>query len=231
MNLVSLISGAARYEISEALYDHRHYYNPIRYQFSLAHLGQTSYQQYGKAYSTVTGDLLYTDSIFNILMDKNTRRPSRLGDDFKDYFSAHVCGPTGIKLDPVRPLVKPENTFKTQTRLEWNQSDYFYHTNQSEYVKVVYDAATVFGMENKFKRIRGDLANRKVHMIEMIYKGETFPGDVLDVHVWEVAEESRSEGKETNTKDGGDEKTSKAELGFQIENKGKVAFQCRMELL
>ena len=79
MIIVVCLAGA-RFEVFDGLYNQEQFYNPVRYDYSLSHLGGSSYQNYGEAYSTITGELLSKDYIFNVCIDVKTRRPAPLPD-------------------------------------------------------------------------------------------------------------------------------------------------------
>lgn len=185
-NLFSVfLPGAARYEPKPALYDPRHFHHNVKVTYELTNFGRTSYQQHQQTHSTVTGELLHEDHIFNVLVDLKTRLPTPLTPDFiSGLTSAVEVSPRPYP--PVVPHVKPDATHQRSYHCHWSHTDYFYHTNQSQYVKFVYDTACDIAMAGELTHFKGDLAALHVDMIEVIYKGETRPNDLLCVHCWEV---------------------------------------------
>ena len=105
--------------------------------------------------------------------------------------------------------VDRKQVVSTQFTVDTTHMDYYYHSNQANYLKYCHDAASTVVFNRAITFHWADFALEKIKRIEGIYKGETRPGDRLDIHVW---------------KSGG------LELSLQIEKENVPVFQCRVEL-
>lgn len=179
-----LSPGACRHIVQPALYEHAHYHNPCAVHYWLNNFGKTSYQQRQQTFSTTTKQLLFEDQIFNVFVDISTRLPTPLTDDFK----ASLTTPSDLCDMPSPPVVlskKPAETLQRSYHTHWSHVDYFKHTNQSQYVKFMFDAACDMSMSGELTQFQGDLAERRLEVIEVIYKSETTPNQKLTIHCWE----------------------------------------------
>ena len=126
--------------------------------------------------------------------------------------------PTGRKFDLVKPLKKPEHCPKVQMQMLWTDIDFLMHINHGVFARMAYDAATVIAFRGELESMKGDIAQKHVREVEMLFKGEGAGGDVVDVSVWEVEGEEPREGN------------SGVVLGIQMERDKQIIHQCKFKL-
>ena len=98
---------------------------------------------------------------------------------------------------------KPQDCFEYPEHVRHSDTDSLYHSNQASYFLYCMDAATEGAKLGHFRLLKGDLLSYMIELLECVYRGESLPGDELNVSVWE---------NEFNP----------SELFSQIETEGKV---------
>ena len=204
-------AGAARYEVTQDFYDKDHYYNPVIYEYQLANISKTSYTQTLTSYAERTRKLLTRDVIVNVMVDLEKRIPTPVPDTFVKHFTDVAVLASDVKVPPILPVSKPADALKHDVQVDTTCMDYYYHTNQANYIKFAHDAASVLTFNGQLKLGHKDFAQERIKMMEMIYKSESNAGDRLTVHCWQ---------------------SNERELSFQIENAAdsRVVFQTRFEM-
>ena len=75
--------------------------------------------------------------------------------------------------------------------IQYSDGDLYSHTNHVSYVRFCHDAASMLVVKGVFSVLKGDLAFRRVRSCVCSYLGESVPGDVVDIHVWEDPKDAR----------------------------------------
>ena len=96
----------------------------------------------------------------------------------------------GINREPVflelpKTLPWPWQKFSYFVEVRHSDTDNLYHSNQASYFQFCMDAATEATKLGHFRLLKGDLLSYRLELMESLFKGESFPGDKLQVSVWE----------------------------------------------
>ena len=97
------------------------------------------------------------------------------------------CDPASLQANPVRVQVipVPVRHFRWRMRVAHSDTDVNQHVNQAMYCRYCTDAAASATHHGHLHYFRGDFYNYRVKQIDVLYQGEAFPDDELDVCVWE----------------------------------------------
>ena len=198
---------AAEHNLTPDFYDKDHYYQPLCVTYKIVNMGNSYYLEYMKFVSTYTGKVIQESFFHNVAVDRESHKPSPIPEKFKE----RMAGIT-MKLDhpKVQPFPKPDKTLCVQYKVQWSNTDQYYHSNHAEYIRYMKDVIAELSSKGKLKTLKGNLAQYKVKGWKQLYQGETTPGDVLDVHVWENEENPWV-------------------LKCHVEKEGKVVHQCSIE--
>ena len=172
----------AKYTMFPSFYEKTHMYHPVEVTYKIGQLGKTSYNLIDEARSVITGELLHSAVHVQVTVDKETRRPAMLPDWFKAKYEKHIHGISW----KYSPKEKPsEKMYSFPYRVVWSDTDYYYHVNQSSYIRFCLDAIAEAGMEGRLKDINRDIGQVKVKEMRMLYAAETKPHEELNIHVWQ----------------------------------------------
>ena len=105
----------------------------------------------------------------------------------RKMISAVGCDPASLQANPVRVQVipVPVRHFRWRMRVAHSDTDVNQHVNQAMYCRYCTDAAASATHHGHLHYFRGDFYNYRVKQIDVLYQGEAFPDDELDVCVWE----------------------------------------------
>ena len=135
-----------------------------------------------KAVSSVTGELLLEQVDFLVVVDEKSRRPVQIPQQMMDI--TENFHPARVPVEKILPLEKPNQTHIVKYVPKWSNTDYYFHTNQAQYLKYVHDAAADLVKEGKLKVFTDDIAKYRIKEMITQYQGETRPNEELDIHVW-----------------------------------------------
>ena len=80
---------------------------------------------------------------------------------------------------------KPMKCFELPVYVRHSDTDTLYHSNHASYYTYCLDVATEGAKRGHFRLLKGDLLSHRLELLESLFKGESFPGDKLQVSVWE----------------------------------------------
>ena len=164
------------------------------------------------SFSEVTGKKLTRDEIVNVVVDLRKRAPTQLPDAYAQYLYDVAVPPCDIRIPPILPvLCKPDDALMHAVTVDTTSMDYYYHTNQANYLKFLHDAASALTFSGQLQLGCKDFAEERIKTMEMVFKSESNAGDKLTVYCWQ---------------------SGQREVSFQIENllEDKVVLQARFEL-
>ena len=169
-------------EIFPAFYDRRHYHNVLKCTDRLVNLGRTSYQHLTEVESIETGKLLHRLVAQLVCVDSKSRRPVEIPQEDRLLLEKNT---QKYNMEKIASLQKPETTHCSERRVYPSDTDYYFHLNQSVYLRICHDAMTEASLDGTFSRLKGDLAQYRIRYADTLILAENLPGDNLDVHCWE----------------------------------------------
>ena len=105
---------------------------------------------------------------------------------FRKSFSSKVHKGINQKVELLKDFPsKPNYCFEYPVHVRHSDTDSLYHSNQASYFLYCMDAATEGAKRGHFRLLKGDLLSYRIELLECMYRGESLPGDELNVSVWE----------------------------------------------
>ncbi|KAK7495671.1 hypothetical protein BaRGS_00013118 [Batillaria attramentaria] len=160
---------------------------PLEVEVRPGHIGNTSLS----TVSTITSPSdkqsgeLYSQIAQVVLVDKVTRRPTPVADEWRRLYLPHC-------VRGEQPLIIPRQQVPTdgaasvyQVKVSWSDTDNYNHTNFASYPRFALDAihdALSQGLLPESLSEKDIAAG--VAEVKISYIGEAVEGDMLQVHVW-----------------------------------------------
>ena len=181
-NIIPVLS-SQKLEIFPDLYAKAAMVMPMNVVMYPGHAGVSSLSMFVDFEDALSGKLLVRIQGQRVMINTITRKPVSLPKAYSGY-----DGPSPDA--PVDPVVVPRlrqspNAVTYTFRVNHSDSDQWYHTNQATYFRLCSDAAANACNDGKLKNFSGDFFHYDVSGALIRYLGESFPGDDLEVTVWE----------------------------------------------
>ncbi|KAH3769945.1 hypothetical protein DPMN_171224 [Dreissena polymorpha] len=129
---------------------------------------------------TVDGKELLRNINQVVSIDKNTRRPLPLPGWWKEKYQPHGRGFSALKLDKYE---KPSSLKPYKVQVARSDIDSNNHTNWSVYVRFALDGL-YHNVKHGLVKHFTCLEQRGLSRMELLYSGESFDDDMLNVFVW-----------------------------------------------
>lgn len=172
-------------DLSLDLYDPSKPKSPLDVKVQGGYVGNTSLNSIATVLTT-DGDKLLSNVNHVVSIDKTTRRPSPLPEWWKQKNAKFGENVDALKFSKYE---KPSTTQSFKVNVTRSDLDGNNHTNWSCYVRFALD-----GLYHHVKHgfVTGflDLEKRGLQRMELLYSGESFDDDALDVFVWNDPEDA-----------------------------------------
>lgn len=116
-----------------------------------------------------------------VSIDMKTRKTVDITNAVRQHFGNALTG-QALRIE-VLPL--PVRHFRYEVRVQHSVTDFLNHVNQSEFLRYCLDAAAQASHAGHLRNFTADLFEYRVRQADLLHQGEGFPGDTLDVAVWE----------------------------------------------
>ena len=169
----------SKMEITEPMYNVKVPKNPLDITIQGGYVGNTSVTSIAEAF-TKDGTKLLSNINQVVFVDTESRRPKQLPNWWKEKYAKSGESHNALKVDKYeRPdMIEPYRIHVVRSDLDGNG-----HTNWSCYVRFSVDAIYNFVKNGKLLNLK-DVDKRYLKLMEVMYSGESFDEDVLDVFVW-----------------------------------------------
>ena len=199
------------YVINEDLYRRTNGYNiacPVVINTWLCSFGNTSMEMRTTIQDGERKNTFGTLTFRYAHVDSKTRRPKPLPDYFVQAFKSYQR--KSLRENPQHILNIPPHALSYVLDVRYSDTDFNKHTNNSTYIKLCMDCATVASMKGNLTYFTGDVCRYNVKTMKLFYWSETRAGDKLTVYLWENK-------SETDT------------LNFHIQKNGSACFGMSMQ--
>jgi acyl-CoA thioesterase FadM len=120
------------------------------------------------------------------IVSKQTRKPMPIPDWWKEKYGSSAVGNERLVIQaeqiPSDPAV---NLARYEMKIPWNEMDGYGHTNYLSYIKFCFDAAADAVAKNAYSAFSGDILRYNVKTIQLLFKAESRPNDMLEVVSWQ----------------------------------------------
>lgn len=167
------------FDIDVDMYDPSKPKSPIDVMIQGGYVGSSSLNSVATVVSA-TGQPLLKNVNQVVSVEKSTRRPLALPDWWKEKYADFGKNFEALKF---HKLEKPSSVTPFKVHVARSDIDGNNHTNWSCYVRFAFDGLW-HNVKHKLIKNFEDLERRGVKRMELMYSGESFDDDVLDVFVW-----------------------------------------------
>lgn len=181
------------YHYMPAFYNKANYFRPIHNITEITSVGKSSFLYKHTNVSQATGELLHEARSQLVLVDKSTRRPVSLPEWFGQRFRQTTMGSKALPMNHFKVLTKPSTgAVQRVTEVQPSHADAYQHTNHAAYVKLCHDVGSLIAKDGKLIHLQDDLAFFRLKNLSCFNQGETNPGDLVDITMWESGERKLS---------------------------------------
>ena len=175
------VVSAQKWEVFPELYAKAALVLPMHVLLRPGHSGVTSSSFFVEFIDPTSGNLFVRIQRQHVTIDAVTRKPIPV---------QHIPVEDNDIPNPAQPVIIPRFTPPSDTKryifkVYHSDSDDLYHVNHATYVRLCSDTAANACNDGKLKNFSGDFYRYEVSGALMRYLGESFPGDDLEVTVWE----------------------------------------------
>lgn len=174
----------SRMDIQRNLYDPNVPKCPLDIKVEGGYVGNTSLNSVATV-QTKCGQSLLSNVNQVVTIDKSTRRPKPISDWWKEKYAKSGEKFTALKFNkyPKPETVEPFKIHVVRSDLDGNN-----HTNWSCYVRYSLDGLYYNVKQGKLHTFH-DVERRGLQSMELLFLGESFDDDTLDVYVWQEEED------------------------------------------
>ncbi|ELU15422.1 hypothetical protein CAPTEDRAFT_224571 [Capitella teleta] len=165
------------YEIFPDFFDIKHQFKPVKCISQLQNLGNTSYQHHTKLISTPMQAVLFSCVVTVVRVDKVTRRPVPIPDEFVQSVGQKL---RTCHVPKMKTMSVPKECLKVDFIANWADCDGYKHVNQSSYLRFCQSAAE----QLEWSKMLPGYNSSSVRTIQALHSGETTPGQKLTASVW-----------------------------------------------
>ena len=173
----------SKMDICKSLYDPMIPKSPVDVRIKGGHIGNTSVSSIATAFNK-DGIQLLSNVNQVVSVDRKTRRPIPVPDWWKTRYVKSSENHSSLR---VKKLEKKEGIEPFQIRVLRSDLDGYRHVNWSSYVRFSLDAL-YHNIKNQMLTSFDDIDKTGLKSMELLYAGECFDGDILDIFVWEHEE-------------------------------------------
>lgn len=169
----------SRMDIERCLYDNKIPKCPLDISVQGGYIGSSSLNSIATA-QTLQGQGLLSNINQVVSIDRSTRRPMPLPEWWRTKYAKVAEKFSSLKFER---YPRPDSVVSYQVKVVRSDQDGNNHTNWSSYVRYSLDALyhnAKHGMMENFR----DIDRRGLQTMELLYSGESFDDDLLDVYVW-----------------------------------------------
>lgn len=172
------------FDIEYDMFDASKPKSPLLVEVKGGYVGTSSVNSIAKVL-TEEGQQLLSNINQVVSIDKSSRRPMALPDWWREKY-----GETGKDVQQLKfhKFERPEGLTAFKVHVTRSDIDGNNHTNWSCYVRFALDGL-YHNVKHKLIKIMDDLEKRGLKKMELLYSGESFDDDVLDVYVWPDTED------------------------------------------
>ena len=176
------VVAAHELHVSKEMYTNASLVRPMVYESKLGYVGTTSLSCIATYHDEKTGKQLLISEIHLAIRNSATNKPWVIEDETRQQYKISV---TKEKTAIPHPPKRPQQTFKYKILVRHSDHDKLFHVNQGSFISFCLDCATEASLAGFYPGFHGDIAWYHVKDAYVIYRGESFAGDVLNVVTWE----------------------------------------------
>ncbi|XP_070544367.1 uncharacterized protein [Ptychodera flava] len=158
----------------------------FQFNFSLAKVGRTSYDELKVMRDCVDDTLLATNYMQTVCVSKLTRRSAQLPDWFTGLYVSHGNHQTPQYMDRLGD--KPAKIFKHKIQPPSSDTDENNHISSTAYIKYTEECAYTAAENNAYPSFTNDLTRYRIKTIGILYMAEALADDVITIETWEDGE-------------------------------------------
>ena len=148
----------------------------------LGFVGNSSLSSVAHLFCRDTKEVYVTNQNMVVTVDKVTRKPVPLPEWWTNKYRPLSVESQRLIIPSV-PV--PDEKYVTSMKALWSDMDAYRHTNYVAYIRYCFEAAMEANATNRFSKFTGDMLHYYVKSMDILYKGESTPGDELKVSTWE----------------------------------------------
>jgi len=172
------------FDMDAEMYDSSIPKSPLDVKIQGGHVGNSSVNSIATIY-TKDGQRLLSNVNQAVFVDKATRRPKAIPDWWKEKYAESAKNYESLKFSKIK---RPEGVMPFKIHVVRSDIDANNHVNWTCYVRYALDGL-YHNVKHKLINGLDDFEKRGLKRMELLFSGESFDDDVLDVFVWADLEE------------------------------------------
>jgi acyl-CoA thioesterase FadM len=171
--------------VSRHLHDRAAIEYPMKHSYQVANVGRSSFDSKFTVTEQLTGEPLLTCLMRSVAVNIKSKTSVTLPDSLRRELLEEVI-PGGDAFPAFYPPASvPEHTFSCRITVRYSDMDRIFHTSSKGYFAIIEECAAQATAAGFYSTVDGDIAFYQTESLSIVFVGESFAGDQLEVTTWE----------------------------------------------